>query len=124
MKNIWTVALTISVAACSTERGVPTTWSELNVGTLRLELEDKQRYELLIFHADGTVSATIGMKTGPLAAPLWYWSIDSNRLIIAESATAGTIQNVLKEPRLEGNRLLVSVSGASKRTYVLRRGAA
>jgi hypothetical protein len=124
MKYLLAAALTIGMAGCAVEQGVATTWTELNVGTLHLELEDEERHEVLSFRPDGMVTATIGLKKGPVAGPILYWHIDQNRLVITDLPVGGTVHDVLKDPRLEKNRLSVAVSGASRRTYVVRRSAA
>ena len=124
MKTLLSVAVAC-MAACSTERGASTTWEELKVEALQLELEDNERYESLAFHPAGTVAVTIGRKGGPVAGLLFYWYIDANRLVITEFPNGeGTFQNVFKDPKVSGNRLSVSVSGARDRTYVIHRSAA
>ena len=124
LRSLLALHIFATFAGCTSERGIPTTWDNLDVGKLQLELEDNAHYELLTFHPGGTVSATLGQRNGAITAPLLYWHVESNRLVFTELPKGGTVHNVLEEPRIEGHRLFVTVPGYSKRTYVIRRGAA
>jgi len=50
--------------------------------TLNLKSENQLRWYL--FHRDGTVSATVGAKPGPLMSPLWKWMIHGQWMQISD----------------------------------------
>jgi len=49
-----------------------------------MELEDSVSEEWYMFHANGYVSATLGMKKGAMTAPLFLWRISRGKLQIFE----------------------------------------
>ena len=104
------------LAACSPdESGKEVSWSALNMERLQLELIDDQKYELYSFGKEGTVSATIGLRNGPLMAPLFYWRVEGDHLIISENPQSMTVAD-LYEPRKGGDVLFVKrgLGGRSK----------
>ena len=97
----------IMIAGCTMEEsGQQVAWAALKVESLELELIDDKKYERYRFGPGGTVSATIGMKNGPIAGPLLYWRIEDGHLIISEKPQSGTYAD-LHNPRLAGSVLLV-----------------
>ena len=73
---------------------------------MELELIDAEKYELLGFGAEGIVSATIGVRNGPLAGPLFYWRIENSHLVISAKPNSDTYAD-LHSPRKSGEFLLV-----------------
>jgi hypothetical protein len=96
-----------------------TSWEQLNVPTLQLELLHDIDYERLNFGPQGMVSATIGAKGGPLAAPLWYWHIEAGHLIIT-GGPAHKVYADMHTPRLEGNILLVRLGLQGEARYTMK----
>ena len=104
------------LAACgSHESGKEVSWSALDIERLQLELIDDEKYELYSFGKEGTVSATVGLRNGPLTAPLFYWRVEDNHLIISENPQSKTFAD-LYEPRKDGDVLFVKrgLGGKSK----------
>jgi len=95
------------LTACgSHESGKKVSWSALDIERLQLELIEDEKYELYSFGKEGTVSATIGLRNGPLVAPLFYWRVEGDHLIISEKPKSDTFAD-LHEPRRDGNVLFV-----------------
>ncbi len=110
------VLIAVVLAACSSdESGKEASWSALNMERLQLELIDDQKYELYSFGKEGTVSATVGLRNGPLIAPLFYWRVEGDHLIISENPQSKTFAD-LYEPRKDGDVLFVKrgLGGKSK----------
>ena len=104
------------LAACSSfESGEKVAWSALIIERVELELIDDQKYELYRFGKEGTVSATVGLRNGPLVAPLFYWRVEGDHLIISENPQTKTFAD-LYEPRKDGDVLFVKrgLGGKSK----------
>ena len=113
-------ALVGALAGCGEpELGAATTWAQLKVEGLQLELVHEQKYELLMFGPQGTVSATVGTKGGPLVAPLWYRRVEGQHLVISEQPSGGTYAD-LHAPRLNGSFLLVRRGLFSNAKYAVK----
>ena len=79
------------VPSCATERfsqdtnirpSVP--WTSSSVVGLTIDLVDSNAIESMTFTDTGAVIATWGRKGGPVAGPVFYWSIDSGRLLLTD----------------------------------------
>lgn len=91
------------LTACSPdEPDQEVAWSALDMEHLQLELIDDEQVESYGFGKDGMVSATIGMRDGPLMAPLFYWRIEGSHLIISEGPQSQAFAD-LHEPRRRGD---------------------
>lgn len=82
-------------------------WADLCVERMALMLIDSTRHESFRFAPDGSVSATVGVHDGPLAAPVWHWHIVQDRLVIATTPQDGDVVADLHEPTLDGDVLSV-----------------
>jgi hypothetical protein len=101
------VVVAALLASCSSDNeGKEVTWSSLNVATMELELIDAENHEVFSFGPQGTVSATIGIRNGPLTAPLFYWRIEESHLVISERPNSGAYAD-LHSPRQNGVFLVV-----------------
>ena len=101
------VALPSLLTSCSLEdEGKAVTWSSLNVATTDWELVDDEKYEVFGFGPEGSVSATIGVRDGPVAGPLFYWRIENDHLVISAKPNSDTYAD-LHAPRKSGEFLLV-----------------
>lgn len=118
-----TLLLIMSTGCSNQDTGKPVSWSELKIETLGLELIDDKDYEILMFMEEGFVAATIGEKNGPIAAPLLYWRVDGEHLLISRKPQADTIID-LHKPRINGNVLLVKKGFLGKASYVIRKASA
>jgi hypothetical protein len=101
------VGLAALLTSCSSDdEGKEVTWASMNVATMELELIDAENYEVFGFGPQGTVSATIGLRNGPLTAPLFYWRIEESHLVISERPNSVTYAD-LHSPRQNGEFLVV-----------------
>jgi hypothetical protein len=115
------VVALLSISGCTVnEQGIAGSWEQFNVQETELELVDDKNYELLVFGKEGTVSATIGLKDGPLTAPLLYWHIEGNHLYITQTPHSNVWID-LHEPRIDGTRLTAKRGAFGKSLYVVRR---
>ena len=115
------LAASVLANGCAQEdQGARTTWAQLQVETLNLELIDPDKYELLMFAPAGMVSATVGTKGGGLIGPLWYWRLEGDHLIVSEKLNADTYAD-LHEPRLLQDRLFVKRGLLGNAKYSVRR---
>jgi hypothetical protein len=69
-------------------------------------LVDPKQVEYYRFFNNGIVTATAGMKDGPLVAPVLYWKIDNNNLFISEDPNFETTE-VLPAPYISGDVITV-----------------
>ena len=118
--------LAVMMTSCATENspGTASTWEIISVPTLELELLDEAAVERLSFRIDGLVLATIGKPSGPLTAPLLYWHLDGERLVIADQLTGGTVYSVMERPRIISGFLYVTGSGNTAKKYKMYRRSA
>ena len=112
----------MSTVCRAEDAGSPISWAELNVESLELELIDETSYELLMFQKEGAVSVTMGEKNGPLAAPVFYWRVEGDHLLITIEPRTETFVD-LHEPRVIGSILLVKRGLAGKSRYAIRRAS-
>ena len=76
------IALILSSILALAARAADLQWTPDSVVGLTIELVDQKRYEWMRFVRDGAVLITIGQKQGPLAAPVFQWTLVSGRLRI------------------------------------------
>jgi hypothetical protein len=110
------VALPSLLTSCSRDdEGQEVTWGSLKVATIELELIDSEKFEHFGFTPDGAVLATIGLRDGPVAGPLFYWRIENNHLVISAKPNSDTYAD-FHSPRKSGEFLLVrrGIFGKSK----------
>ena len=60
---------------------------------LRAELESEDSLEVLCFH-EGAVSATLGIKDGPVTAPILEYMITGDRSLIIEGLSPITWEDI------------------------------
>jgi hypothetical protein len=91
----------------------PVSWAELGLPGKTLVLMDGQKVERYRLLEGGAVAVSMGVTSGPLAAPLWFWRLEKDQLVIADSPQT-TPQEALRLLRVDGRVLHVSrKSGAS-----------
>ncbi len=114
------VVVVIALFGCAQQPfGEATTWAKLKVETLQLELVHEQKVEVLKFGPLGTVSATVGIKGGALAGPIWYWRVEGEHLIISEQPRSASYLD-LYAPQLNGNFLFVKRGAFSNAKYAVK----
>jgi hypothetical protein len=90
-------------------------WSGFPVEGMVLALIDDTRHESFRFSPGGIVAATIGLRGGALAAPLWQWRVVQDHLVIGADP-GGDVMADLHGPTLEGD-LLSARAGATACSY-------
>ena len=99
------------LAGCSkADEGLPTDWPSLHLQGKTLDLVDDAKVETYSFNDQGLVSVTIGTRGGPVAAPLYYWKLKGNVLVISEFPDQPGAEE-LSSPKVQGD--LVSASRTS-----------
>lgn len=101
------VLLSLAVAAvlagCSrVEESQPTAWSALGLQGKTLDLIDESKIETYRFAEQGLVAATLGTKGGAVAAPLYYWRIEGQALVISESPGQQGVEELVT-PAIHGD---------------------
>ncbi|NCT82965.1 MAG: hypothetical protein GXC94_07485 [Comamonadaceae bacterium] len=110
------LALTVAaaLAGCSrVEEAQPTDWSSLGLQGKTMDLIDDSKIESYRFSEQGLVAATFGTKGGAVAAPLFYWRVEGQALVISEAPGQQGVEE-LTTPKIQ--RDVVSAkrkSGAS-----------
>jgi hypothetical protein len=84
MRHLAIVAIAFlgAYAACY---ALGASWNDYRIVGKRFELVDAERIQSYRFGRDGLVAAVLGTKNGPVAAPLLYWPIDGERLLISRA---------------------------------------
>jgi hypothetical protein len=91
------------LAGCSpTQEGKPTDWSTLALQGKTLDLIDDSKIETYAFAEQGLVAATYGTKGGAVAAPLFYWRVEGQSLVISESPGQQGVEELLT-PKIQGD---------------------
>lgn len=75
---------TLLVGCSRAAEGQSTDWSALELEGKTLDLIDDARVETYAFSKQGLVAATVGTKGGAIAAPLFYWRVEGQSLVISE----------------------------------------
>lgn len=78
------LALSIGLLGCTpNNKGSRIYWASLQLPGKSLELIDPSRIEAYQFLENGYIAASIGKKGSEIAAPLLYWKIENENLLIA-----------------------------------------
>ncbi|MFA6063606.1 MAG: hypothetical protein WC736_13530 [Gallionella sp.] len=97
----------LALPGCSpSNKGNPTSWAAIQLTGKSLELIDSEQVEFYRFLRDGGVAATAGIQNGPLIAPVLYWKIDNNNLLIAEDPRFETSES-FSAPFIQGDVVTV-----------------
>jgi hypothetical protein len=118
---LWLLCSCCVLLGCANSAVQPTNWQSLVLKSVTLELVDDERFELLRLQPEGYVLVTVGVKNGPMVAPLWYWRLDEDQLIISMEPQ-GPVYVVLSNPRVDGGRLVVKRNSFETVQYNVRRG--
>lgn len=86
--------------------GTASTWQALHLYGKTLELIDPIRIETYHFLENGFVAASAGDKDGEVAAPVLYWKIKDNNLLIAEDSSFKNFES-FSSPHLNGDIITV-----------------
>lgn len=89
-------ALVAVLAASACQKPVaeaPSSWTATDVSGATLKLIDDNGTAEYSFNEDGNVSANVGSKGGPTAAPIFHWHIEGDVLVISHMpAMAGAVR--------------------------------
>lgn len=97
----------LTLLGCSPRnKGTPSSWANLQITGKSLELIDSTQIETYQFLKNGIVAVTIGEKNGQAAAPILYWKIEHNNLLIAETQEFKAFES-FSTPYLNGNIITV-----------------
>nr|WP_315490804.1 hypothetical protein [uncultured Rhodoferax sp.] len=93
-------------AALYLDNGTRVSWAALGVEGLKLELVSETAVEDFRFSKDGSVTATLGIKNGPVTGPILYWRIVGEDLIISQEPGAEALIE-LPAPTIKDNILSI-----------------
>ncbi|MCE4557194.1 hypothetical protein [Pelomonas cellulosilytica] len=97
------LAFAAVLVGCSpAEEGQSTDWSTLGLEGKTLDLIDDAKVETYAFAKQGLVAATVGTKGGALAAPLFYWRIEGQSLVISELPGEQAVEELMA-PKIHGD---------------------
>ena len=91
-------------------------WNDKTVVGSKLELIDDKSIGVYSFGQDGLAPVTAGAKDGPVMAPLFYWRIEGDKLVLSEEKNGkalGTFQFVSRD----GDILTLRVGNGSLQRY-------
>ena len=125
MQNLLcTLSIAAVVAGCShADEGRATDWTALSLQGKTLDLVDDAKVETYSFSGQGLVAVTIGTKGGPVAAPLYYWRVKDNSLIISELPNEKGVEE-LGTPKIQGDLVSAKRGTGSKAQYRLSKSRA
>lgn len=107
------------LSGCSyPDEGARTSWALVSLPGKALELIDDTELAWLPFSGDGTSSATIGTKGGPVAAPILYWRVTGNTLQLSVFSDAEIFEE-LSDPAIKGNIISVTRKSGVRARYIL-----
>lgn len=113
------LSIVVALAGCSkTGGGQPAEWSSLQLQGKTLDLIDDDKVETYRFHDQGLVAVTLGAKGGPVTAPLFYWRINGNVLVISEMPDQQDLE-ALGGPTVQGDVVTVSRKSGARARYRL-----
>jgi hypothetical protein len=107
--------LTFALSSCAAVVPQPLIWTKENVSGLTLIAEDEKSFQQLSFHANGSVSITVGPKGGPHVGPLYEWSIVEERLQIGTGANTEQLTLISRD----AERIVVRRRSGSVGTYAI-----
>lgn len=97
------LAFAFFLAGCSrAQEGQPTDWSALRLQGKTLDLIDDSKIETYRFTEQGLVAATFGTRGGSVTAPLFYWRVEGQALVISESPGQQGVEELVT-PRIQGD---------------------
>lgn len=100
---VLTLAFAMFLAGCSrAQEGQPTEWSTLGLEGKTLDLIDDSKIETYAFTEQGLVAATFGTKGGAVTAPLFYWRVEGQSLVISESPGQQGVEELVT-PKIQGD---------------------
>ena len=108
------LSFAVALAGCALPReGRATDWASIQLEGKKLSLIDDTRQETYSFVDKNVVTASIGTKDGPMTAPLYYWTVKSNTLVISKLPNQQVVE-ALTAPKLQGDVISANrKSGAS-----------
>jgi hypothetical protein len=71
-------------------------WETSEIVDYKLSIINGNALEEFSFLKDGDVRATIGTTDGPVAAPIYYWEIDKNGIMIIKDYDKKSIVKIAK----------------------------
>ncbi len=117
-RNLFFLVFAILFGCAYPDEGIRTDWTSLSLPGKALELIDDKESEWFPFSKEGTSSATIGTKNGPVAAPIFYWRINGNTLQISVFPDAEIFEE-LRNPAIKGNIISATRKSGVRARYTL-----
>lgn len=100
------------------DEGTQTDWTALSLSGKVLDLVDSRELQWFPFSQDGTSSATVGLKEGPVAAPILFWKIKGNTLQLSVMPDSEIVEE-LHDPAIKGNIVSATRKSGVRARYVL-----
>jgi len=102
------------------EEGPTESWASLCLAQWEFELLDDEAHEVFRFHKDGFVAATLGVRHGPLTAPILHWRIEGDHLLISFRPDSEILAD-LHAPKRDGSLLIVKRGACGESRYRITR---
>jgi len=102
------------------EESPTVSWASLCLAQCRFELVDDEAHEVFRFHKDGFVAATLGVRHGPLTAPILHWRIEGDHLLISFRPDSEILAD-LHAPKRDGSLLIVKRGACGESRYRITR---
>lgn len=113
------LAFAAVLVGCSrAEEGQSTDWSALALEGKTLDLIDDAKVETYSFAKQGLVVATAGTKGGAIAAPLFYWRVEGQSLVISELPGQQAVEELMA-PKILGDVVIAKRKAGASVQYRL-----
>lgn len=119
-RNLLALIFAMLVACSHTDEGAQTTWTSMSLPGKSLELIDDTELQWFPFSNEGTSSAKLGTKGGPVAAPILYWRVTGNTLQLSVFEDAKVVEE-LSDPAIKGDVVSVTRKSGVRARYILSR---
>jgi hypothetical protein len=100
------VCLIAMLGCAPTNMGNSSAWELIQISGKKLELIDLTKLETYQFQKNGLVAAIVGKKDGETTAPVLYWKITNNNLLISDSPDFKDFES-FSTPHLNGDVITV-----------------
>lgn len=119
-RNLLAIIFAMLLGCSHTDEGAQTSWTSMSLPGKALELIDDTELQWFPFSSEGTSSATLGTKGGPVAAPILYWRVTGNTLQLSVFADAKIVEE-LSDPAIKGDVISVTRKSGVRARYILSR---
>lgn len=119
-RNLLALIFAMLLGCSHMDEGAQTTWTSMSLPGKALELIDDTELQWFPFSSEGTSSAKLGTKGGPVAAPILYWRVTGNTLQLSVFADAKVIEE-LSDPAIKGDVISVTRKSGVRARYILSR---